>query len=503
MADIQVPPMTGMTVPGCLRHFAAATPDALFVGEPGGVALSYADALEEVLAVASGLRASGVGAGDRVHLHLPNSAAFMVHLLAIGEVGAVAVPTNPESSSDELAYILSHSGCVLSVSGPLGKQAVADARDLCPDLRDICGPQDLAALGRDRRTAGPAPHGLDPIAVLYTSGTTGWPKGVVVTHANLLVAGEVVAGHLRLRPRDRWLVTLPLSHGNALFYSAMSALVTGASLVVSDGLDPAGWVDLARAHEITVTSFFAAGLRSVLATSERVADRDHQIRAAIFAQPLTDAQLTRFEERFGLPLLQIYGMTETVAPPLMNPLYGVRRNSTVGLPVLGYPVRVVAQDGGDSLSGELLVRGTPGVTLMAGYYNAPNLTEQTVVDGWLHTGDVVRVEPDGYVSFLDRAGDILKPDIENVSTGEIERVLCEHPSVLEAAVTGAADEDGEQRVVAFVVIRPGQDVTTDELLDLCITQLSPFKVPRELHLVDDLPRSATGRVRRSALGGGR
>ncbi|MEU4332027.1 class I adenylate-forming enzyme family protein [Nonomuraea dietziae] len=501
MAEINLSPTSGLTVPDCLRHVAAGTPAAPFVREPDGAELGYAAALEEATAIASGLIALGVGRGDRVHLHLPNSAAFLTHLLAVAEIGAVAVPTSPESSSDELAYVLSHSGCVVSVSSLLGRPAVEEARDLCPDLRDIRGPGELATLGQRRTAAGwPPPDSLDPVAILYTSGTTGWPKGVVITHANLLIAGEVVAGHLRLRPDDRWLVTLPLSHGNALFYSAMSALVTGASMVVCDGLDPAGWVGLAGGHGVTVTSFFASGIRRLLASPAHPADRDHTIRAALFGQPLTPAQLSAFETRFGLPLLQIYGMTETVSPVLMNPLYGQRRNDTLGLPVLGYPLRVA---GPPDAPGELLVGGTPGVTLMAGYYNAPQLTSRVIDDGWLHTGDQVRLEPDGYVSFVDRQADILKPDTENVSAGEVERVLAEHPSVLEAAVTGAADDDGGQHVVAYVAVRPGEDVTAEELLDHCRVRLSPYKVPKDLHMVADLPRTPTGKVRRHALGGER
>src|SRR5262249_28373179 len=262
----------------------------------------------------------------------------------------------------------------------------------------------------DDATAHPA-VGTDPLAVLYTSGTTSRPKGVLVTHAAYLHVGDVVAGHVRVRNDDRMLVVLPLFHGNAQYYSTMSALVSGASIALTPRFSASRWSEQAHLLDATVASLFAAPIRMILAQQASRHDRAHRLRVTLFAQNVSDEQHAGFERRFGVPLVQLYGMTETVVPVTINPLYERRRPVAIGRPVLSAELAVVGPDGAEvptGVPGELIVHGQPGRTMMAGYLHDPSATAAAVQGGWLHTGDSVRRDDDGYLYFVDRRKDMIK-----------------------------------------------------------------------------------------------
>ncbi|MEU4332028.1 AMP-binding protein [Nonomuraea dietziae] len=460
-----------------LTERAAATPHAPFLLFEEA-AYSYADTLDLARSGAAALAAAGVGRGERVALVLGNVPEYFACWFGAALLGAVVVPIGPQAGADELRYAVGHAGCRVAV-GPPGS-AVPPEVDLITGLGD---PKAVPP--------GPAPSPLDPLAVLYTSGTTSRPKGVVVTHANYLVAGEVVARHLRMRPEDRWLVTLPLFHANAQYYCVMSALVTGASVAVMPRFSASRWAEQARHHGATLASLFAAPLRMILAQPLGDEDAATCLRATLFAQNLTPAQLSAFERRFGCPLLQIYGMTETIAPPLMNPLYGRRDNMTIGRPSLPGGVRVVA--------GELRVPGRPGVTLMSGYLDDPAATRSAMDGGLLRTGDMVTLEPGGLLAFHDRAKDMIKRSGENVAAAEVERVVNEHPLVFESAAVGVPDPVRDEAIKVFVVLRPGASADAGEIIAFCADRLASFKVPTFVEFIDALPRTSVGKVRKHLL----
>jgi crotonobetaine/carnitine-CoA ligase len=336
---------------------------------------TYAAMLRRAARTANLLRRLGICKGATFHVHLPNCPEFYDCWFGGALLGAVMVPTNPLSTADELAYILAHAECAVSITQPDLFPAVAAARPQAPALRHVliartsrAEPGTLlydaeAAREPDTLADPPALGPLDVAGMLYTSGTTSRPKGVLITNANYLYVGEVVAQHLRIRPDDRLMIVLPLFHGNAQYYSTMSALVTGASVALVERFSASRFAQQAARLEATVASLFAAPIRMILAQPPGPHDRAHRLRVALFAQNVTEEQLAAFEARFGCPLLQIYGMTETVAPPTMNPLYGERRNMTIGRPILAARLRVVDADGRDvpaSEVGQLLVHGEPG-----------------------------------------------------------------------------------------------------------------------------------------------
>ncbi len=454
------------------RSFSALVrgpPGLVFEGPDGVVTFSAAQVRERAEAAAGALARAGIGRGDRVHLHLHNCPEFLFAWFACAGLGAVMVPTNPASTAAELRYVLEHSGARITVAQP---ETAGSAR--------AAGATVIDGLDGERRAL--EDHTGD-LALLYTSGTTARPKAVRVTHANYLYAGEVVAGHLRVADLDRVFTALPLFHGNAQYYTTMAALTAGATMILAHRFSATGWVEQAARHGATVGSLFAAPIRMILATERpRVANR---LRVVLFAQNLTERQLAQWEERVGAPLLQLYGMTETVGPPLMNPLRGGRRPESLGRPTLGYACRV-AEDG------ELLVGGVAGESLMAGYLGevAP------IEDGWLRTGDVVRVDEQGLFYFVDRRKDMLKRAGENIAASEVEAVLAAHPRVRDVAVCGLPDPIYDEQVAAFVVA-PGAD--PEELRAWCAERLVSFKVPTHIELRDELPRTAVGKIQKHLL----
>jgi carnitine-CoA ligase len=360
----------GLLAPGnhsifdLLALSAATNPDAPFLifedDDGSDHRRTYAEMRDRALAASATFRARGIGAGDRIHIHLNNCPEFLDCLFGAAAVGAVAVPTNPQLTSEELGFVLEHAHPKLSVTAPEFAGTVTAARS----EGDVATAEELS-----KRSPGAAARvdPLSPAAILYTSGTTSRPKGVVVTHMNYSHAGAVVAGHLRVRPDDRWLVVLPLFHANAQYYSTMSALVSGGSIALMSRFSASRWGAQAARHRATLASLFAAPIRMLLAHPRTIEDEGNSLRAV-------------FEARFGAPLLQLYGMTETIAPPTLNPLFGERRNMSIGLPTTGSRLQVVDEGGQHARVGELLVHGVPGVSLMAGYLDDAEATAAAVRD---------------------------------------------------------------------------------------------------------------------------
>jgi acyl-CoA synthetase (AMP-forming)/AMP-acid ligase II len=267
-----------------------------------------------------------------------------------------------------------------------------------------------------------------------------------------------------------------------------------------DHFDPASWAADAARLGATLTSLFAVHARRVLA--EAPSSPSPSLRAFLFSQHLTEDERAEVEARYGAPAVQLYGLTETIAPTIADSLYGPRRSDTVGAVVPWASVKLV-DHGGRTVApgkpGELMVSGEPGRSLMAGYFKRPDETALVLRDGWLRTGDRMVQEPDGTFRFLGRAAEVIKPGVDNVSAPEVERVLYEHVSVLDASVVGARNDAGDEEIVAFVVLHPGDDATPEELLAWCAERLADYKVPQRVIVVDELPRNQIGKVLRREL----
>ncbi len=507
------------TLRSLLEHRARATPRRTFVIfddlEGGVTTLTYAQFDARVNRTANLLRRLGVGRGDRVNLHLANCLEFLYLWFGAAKIGAVIMPTNVASPPDELEYLVDHSRSRLVFTQSPYRAVAEEVRRRCArvDAVVVCDREAFAESdsglrlhamleGESARAPAHSPDPLDEAGILYTSGTTARPKGVRVTHANYIYAGETVAKAVRLGPSDRHYVVLPLFHGNAQYYSTMSALVSGASMALMARFSASRYFERCIAHRCTVASLFAAPIRMLLAQERNPEHRRNRLRSVLFAQNVTETQLEEWHERFGAPLLQLWGMTETMGPPLMNPIDFERRNMSMGLPVMGYEVRLVDAEGEPVAAGqigEIAVRGEPGWSLMAGYLDNPEATAQTIRGEWLMSGDNARQDAEGYFHFVDRAKDMIKRAGENVAASEVEAVIREHPAVFDTAVVGVPDAMRDEAILAYVVLHEGESVSTEAIIEWCRARLASFRVPGRVVFRPDLPRTSVGKIQKHIL----
>ena len=471
---------------------------------------SYGEFDRDVNRTANLLCDLGVRRGETLCLLLGNGLEFLDLWFAAAKIGAVIVPANTASSAAEVEFLVAHSDSRLIVAQTTHLDVALQVATKCTKVGRVltCGPgaatssDDLVALASacpETPPDRPAPAPGDDAAILYTSGTTARPKGVVVTHGNYICAGETVARGIRLNSDDRHLVVLPLFHGNAQYYSTMSTLVTSASMALMARFSASRFFDQAINHRCTVSSLFAAPIRMLLAQDDGMERRRelirNRLRVVLFAQNVTPKQLDDWDERFGAPLLQLWGMTETMGPPLMNPIDGERRNMSIGKPVRGYEVRLTTNT-------EIVVRGVPGDSLMKGYFKNPEATAATIREGWLHSGDNARVDADGYFHFVDRAKDMIKRAGENVAASEVEAVIRDHAQVFDCAVIGVPDDVRDEAIVAIVVPdaqASGPALTEEEVIRWCRERIAAFRVPQVVRFRDELPRTAVGKVQKHIL----
>jgi len=504
------------TLGSVLAHHARTAPDRPFLiyeAPAGQASWTYAEFDALVNRTAAALAGLGLAPGQAFNVHLPNCPEFLALWFAAARLGAIMTPTNVALTAAELAYIVDHSESRLMITDAERLPVAAAVRQRCPLVQELLVTGDapapdarpLAPLVAGAPAAPPAytPSSDDVLALLYTSGTTARPKGCLVTQAAYLYAGECMAKATRSGPTDRHLVVLPLFHAGAQTHSVMPALVSGAGVALMHRFSASRFFDQATRHGCTISDLFAAPIRMILGQPARAADRATPLRLLTFAQNLTPAELAAWQERCGVPLMQLWGMTETVGLPLMNPLDDERDPLSLGLPVLGYQVKVVDQETGAEVgpggAGQLLVAGVPGRTLMLGYFKDPAATAATLRDGWLASGDIVRIGENGLLYFVDRAKDLIKRAGVNIAAGEIEAVLRGHPGVFDAAVVGIPDPIRDEAIVAFVIPRAGMAVDAAGLLAWCRERLAAFKLPERFELVAEFPRTPVGKIQKHLL----
>jgi crotonobetaine/carnitine-CoA ligase len=447
------------------------------------------------------LQERGLGPGDKFNLHLGNCPEFLLFWLAAAKTGTVIVPTNPVSTADEMEYILGHSEARLSITESQYAAPVHAVAGRCPALRGMLEARPLASLlgGLPSTPLETAVASLDEISMQYTSGTTSKPKGVLLTHTNYLYGGEVMSKAMRVGPADRHLIVLPLFHAGAQVHAFLPMLLAGGSIALMERFSATRFVEQAIRHEATLAALFAAPIRMLLAQPRAPRDGQTRLRAVSYAQNVTPQQFKEWHERFRAPLMQIWGMTETMSLPLMQPLDLPRKPLSMGMPVLGYECKVVDENGKEvppGTVGELIVKGIRGVSLMKGYFKNDKATAETLRDGWLHSGDQAYMDEDGCFFFVDRKKDMIKRAGENVSASEVEEALKQHPAVFDAAVVAIPDPIRDQAIKAYVMVKDGAAATPDELINWCRERLSAYKVPAVVEFRDVFPRTSVGKIQK-------
>ncbi|MBV7248368.1 long-chain fatty acid--CoA ligase [Streptomyces sp. MW-W600-10] len=486
-----------LSVATILQESAARHPDRTAVVD-GDVRVTYRDLWQDALRFAARLRADGVGTGDRVALLLPNSADFPRAYYAVLAVGATAVPVHGLLVADEVAYVLRHSGCrAVIAAGAL--TTVAEAAASGTGVRVL--PVDRGGQALD----GPEPRDPDDTAViLYTSGTTGRPKGALLTHANLVRNATVCARDLfALTPDDVVLGCLPLFHSFGQSCAMNAALGAGASLVLTARFTGPDALALMAREAVTVFMGVPTMYHALAEASGAGGPRPAGLRLAVSGgAALPVALLERFEDAFGTMILEGYGLTETSPAATFN-RPGERRTGTVGRPIPGVEAavadpriedRVVPLADGER--GEVVLRGH---NVFAGYLDNPRATAEALVDGWFRTGDLGVRDQDGFLTIVDRKKDLIIRGGFNVYPREVEETLARHPGIAQVSVVGLPDDVKGEEICAAVVARPGVRLHPDELVAWAKERLGRHKYPRIVRVLGSLPLGPSGKVLKREL----
>jgi fatty-acyl-CoA synthase len=467
----------------------------------------------------------GVGHGDRVAYIAPNTHAQLESFYAVPQLGAVLVPINYRLTADDFAYIIAHSGARIVCAHSEYLEAVDSIRDQIPDVEHFValeGSRD-GWLDYEASIAGATPEFLKPtidesdlLTINYTSGTTSRPKGVMITHRNayMNVVGTLV--HVSMTPADVYLWTLPMFHANGWTYSWIVSAV-GAKHICLRRVEPKRVFDLSRQEHVTMlcaAPTVLIGLAS--ASAEDRGEVPKGVRVVTAGAPPAAATIGRIEGELGWEITHVYGLTETapfitICEPRpehsrLSPDERAVIKSRQGVELITSGELSVMDDNGQDVPwdaqtlGEIVVRGN---VVMKGYYNDPEATAKAFEGGWFHTGDAAVIHPDGYVEVRDRIKDVIISGGENISSVEVEGVLLRHSAVQEAAIVGLADEKWGEAPHAFVILKPGATATEDELRQFTRDRLAHFKAPHTVTFVDELPKTATGKIQKYVLRGGR
>ncbi len=477
--------------------------------------VTYREFDENVNRAANAFLSLGVKKGDRVCFFLPNCPEYLYGWLGLAKIGGILVPINTNYKTQETRYIIHHSEAQTLLVHDSLKDVVEKIRPQTPFLRTFL------SLGEEKKDAGyfsfedslwgsstelrPTDVGEhDLCEIMYTSGTTGPSKGVMMDHQYWIINGYGYSYPMHVTPEDRLFTCLPLFHANAQGYTTLGALTAGASVILMEKFSATKFWDQIRHYKATIFNFIGAMLTILSKQPESEGDRDHHVRAAYGSPALQKDFKDYMERRFGISFVSGYGLTEC-GLCIIQPLHGLRKEGSMGLPKqipgFGFVNQIkIVDDHGLELPrgtvGEIVIKN-PAVT--KGYYKDPLLTGKAIKDGWLHTGDRAWMDEDGYFFFADRKKDVIRRRGENVSSLEVENVINTHPKVLESAVIGVPSEFQDDEVKAFVIPKPDDTLDPLELIAWCKEKLAYFKIPRFIEFRTELPKTPTHRVQKYKL----
>lgn len=490
----------------------------------GDLRLTYAQFGDRCDRWSSALQQLGVQQGDRVAYIAPNTHAQLESFYAVPQLGAVLVPINYRLTADDFAYIISHSGASIVCAHSDYLEAVDEIRGQIPGVRHFVALEgerngwlsyeNLIAQANSDFTR-PEIAETDLLTINYTSGTTSRPKGVMITHRNAYMNTVGTLIHVHMTSSDRYLWTLPMFHANGWTF-VWTVTAVGATHICLRRVEPARIFAAMADERVTMLCAAPTVLIGIANSPEELRRQARPgVRVLTAGAPPAAATIERIEGELGWEITQVYGLTETapfitVCEPraehadlspqqraIIKARQGVELVSSGELLVVDASAREVPHDG--STLGEIVVRGN---VVMQGYYNDPEATRKAMGDGWFHTGDAAVVHPDGYVEIRDRIKDVIISGGENISSVEVEGIMLRHPAVQEVAVVGMPDARWGEAPHAFVVCKTGSSATGDELREFARDNMAHFKVPQTFTIVDELPKTATGKIQKFVLRGG-
>jgi long-chain acyl-CoA synthetase len=477
-----------MTFSTLVDRRAAANPAGSAVADRT-TSLTNAELLARVQGVAAQLADLGIASGDVIALRLTNRVEFVILLFAAWRLGATVTPVNPALTDVEVTRQLDDSAAKLLIieedtAGAGGVPTLSIADLAHETTREVAPVEDSSGLA----------------LLIYTSGTTGVPKGVMLDHANLDAMTTMGQEALQVGDDDRCLLILPLFHVNGIVVSILTPLRAGASVVIAERFNPNSFFDVIARERPTFFSAVPTIYSMLAALPDDVRPDTSSVRFAVCgAAPASAELLARFEHRFGFPLVEGYGLSEATCGSTINPVDGPRKAGTVGLPFPGQELRILGLDGTSLRPGENGEVEVRGANVMRGYLGRPDDTAAVLNNGWLRTGDLGHLDEDGYLTIVGRSKEMIIRGGENIYPKEIEDVLAGDPAVLESAVVGVPDEKWGEVVVAFVQARPGTTVDVSALKARCREQLSGYKRPTAIHVLEVLPTSAVGKLDKRSL----
>ncbi|KNZ69992.1 o-succinylbenzoate--CoA ligase [Thermincola ferriacetica] len=474
----------------------------------------YKELDEQANKVANGLKRLGIGKGDRVGLLMLNSSYFVISYFAIVKLGAIVVPVNVMFKAEELIYQLNDAGVSALITAPLFMPLVTLAQPQIVSLKYIVVQdleQDYSAVGTVsmqsmlKNESGSldldyAVSSDDVAVLLYTSGTTGNPKGAMITHHNMLANAAATKEATASGYPDSTVCVLPMFHSFAWTACVLLPLTYGGLVIILESFSPQ--TSLRTIVEEKATIFAGVPtMYSVLLQVPNVNPADFaHLRLAYSGGAACPVELSRkFKEKFGIQIFEGYGLSECSPVCTTNPYYGERKPGSIGVPIPGVEVKIVDEKGNEvprNTPGELCFKG-PNV--MKGYWNRPEATAEALKDGWMHSGDIGYMDEEGYIFIMDRKKDLVIVGGLNVYPREIEEVLYTNPKVAEAAVVGVADDLRGEIVKAFVVLKEGETATERELIKYCQERLANYKLPKVVEFRDALPKNSTGKILKREL----
>lgn len=475
---------------------------------------TYSDLQTAVLKVAQGFQQAGIQQNDKVLILLKNCPEYVISIFALSHIGACAVPINFYQTAGEISFICSDSKAIAVVTHTSFLQTIKNVQSQCPYLKTVwCidSEEYINLLQSEPIKTNPACENNRTMLILYTSGTTGNPKGVMLSHQNLTSNVQASIQALELKSKDRFLCILPMFHVFAWTANVLVPLYMGSLIVIVESIrPPKPWLELMRRHKITV---FGAVPQVYSLLAEQAKGWKRWILKYLFfrtvrlcisgSAPLSIETLEKFEQRIGVPLLEGYGLTETSPVVCANTLRA-RKNGSVGKPVPGVKIKIINENGQElsaNQEGEICISG-PNV--MQGYYEQPDATKEAFTpDGWFKTGDLGIIDRDGFLYIKDRIKDMIIVKGLKVFSIQVEQVLLSHPAVSEAAVVGIPDVSGDELIKGFVVLKNGAIVSKTELMKLCQDKLAPYKRPRDIEIRKELPKNSLQKVLKRQLRGER
>lgn len=506
--------------PGNIRELLEAqverSPDKEFlVVESDARVFTYRQFDEEVNRAASTLISLGVTRGDRVSLLLTNRAEYLISFFACFKLGAWAGPINALLKPQEIEFIIANSEARTVITQPDLLPHLDETRARVKSLEHVIVVEDSGTWTVSEKPKSGVPSGsetripdtqlnaTDEAVLIYTSGTTGKPKGVMLTHGNLLANARQIAEWLQLTEDDRSLMIMPLFHVNALMATGMAVLWARGSIVLARRFSASRHWDTISRYGVTYFGSVATMLSMLNhAYPGGTIPRPNTERfrfALCGSAPVPVEVLKTFESRFSCPVIEGYGLSESTCRSTFNPIDEHRRVGSVGLPI-GNEIRIFDDSDRELAArqvGEIVLRGP---NIMKGYYKDEPATRHAFRSGWFHTGDLGYRDEDGYFYVVDRKSDMIIRGGENIYPREIDEVLYQHPKVKDAATVGLPDELYGEEVKSFVVLREGQRASESELIEFCVERLADFKCPKSIELVDDIPKGPTGKLLKRELG---